>query len=388
MGEASRPDSVISLIGQLKAQGVPESEYERHVTRFLEWKARERKIPLRGNFELTPYCNLDCRMCYVHLDATARVKPRTLPAETWKDLIRQAHAAGMRRAALTGGECLTYEGFDAVYLQLYDLGIHPNILSNGILLDERRLDFFRRYPPHRVQISLYGSSDDAYERVTGHRCHGTVIRNALALRDAGIPLKIAITPNLYMRDDIDALLEQAESLGFAYYINANLIAPRENTGRGIADLPIGEYVRIYKKRNALKHVELEPPEEEELPEESHAGTASRGLRCGAGKSTFGIRHDGVMTPCLSLGGVEAYPLRDGFARAWADISRAAEAYPMPRECGTCVYSPVCIHCAAVHSSAGRPGHCNPRICERTKTMVAEGFIRLPDHHHDRREDHL
>ena len=34
---------------------------------FLDRKAREKGIPLNGQFELTPLCNFDCRMCYTHL---------------------------------------------------------------------------------------------------------------------------------------------------------------------------------------------------------------------------------------------------------------------------------------------------------------------------------
>ena len=40
-------------------------------------KARENDTPISGYFELTPLCNLDCKMCYVHLSDPA-VKERML----------------------------------------------------------------------------------------------------------------------------------------------------------------------------------------------------------------------------------------------------------------------------------------------------------------------
>lgn len=93
----------------------------------------------------------------------------------WKQLMTQAAQAGMRVATLTGGECLTYHGFEELYLHLQELGVEVTVLTNGVLLDERRVRFFQAHPPRKVQISLYGSSEDAYEKVTGHRMFARVI---------------------------------------------------------------------------------------------------------------------------------------------------------------------------------------------------------------------
>ena len=35
----------------------------------MEERTREADVPYSGSFELTPLCNLDCKMCYVHLQA-------------------------------------------------------------------------------------------------------------------------------------------------------------------------------------------------------------------------------------------------------------------------------------------------------------------------------
>ena len=37
------------------------------VTEYLFRKATRQRIPLGGTFELTPVCNMDCRMCYVKM---------------------------------------------------------------------------------------------------------------------------------------------------------------------------------------------------------------------------------------------------------------------------------------------------------------------------------
>lgn len=375
MNNNQEPKNLIELARWMKEKDIPDSQRGTYIDRFLEKKARNQGIPLTGNFELTPLCNLDCKMCYVHLNNEQYKKTDLLPVETWKSLIYQAFNAGMRNASITGGECLTYPGFDEIYLYFHELGIAPGILSNGILID-KKIQLLKKYAPKRVQISLYGSSDDTYEKVTGHRAFNTVYRNLELLRDARIPVKITITPNAYMRDDIIPLLEKAHQLNIPTYINANLIPPRENTGRTVHDLTIDEYVEIYMAHSRMSQKEPISVDLTELPDESHEGIKRYGLICGAGRSSFGIRYDGKMCPCLSLGDITVDALKNGFDIAWKKTNDIARNYPLPEECGLCIYSDRCLPCIAMHTNAPNPGHCDPRICERTKKLMAAGFIPL------------
>ena len=49
---------------------------------YLHSKAAAGGFPVAGNFELTPRCNFNCRMCYVHLsrEEQQRLKERILQA--------------------------------------------------------------------------------------------------------------------------------------------------------------------------------------------------------------------------------------------------------------------------------------------------------------------
>lgn len=376
MTRIHEPNSLIELARALQDGELPQSESKALFDRLIEKKARTHGIPMTGSFELTPLCNLDCKMCYVHLNRTQFDQSSLLSVDTWKSLILQAHKSGMRNASLTGGECLIYPGFEELFLYFHSLGIRPGILSNGILINERIIDLFKHNPPRMIQISLYGSSDDAYERVTGHKVFNLVYRNLLMLRDSGLPVKITITPNAFMRDDFLPLLETAHSLNIPTNINANLIPPRKNTGRIVQDLSIDEYVEIFKLNSRLKNNEPAPLESAELPDESHEETKQYGLRCGAGRSSFGIKYDGSMCPCLSLGEISIDTLKNGFDSAWKQVNAIANSFPLPLECGTCVYRDHCLPCIAMHKNAGIDGHCDTRICERTKKLMAAGFIPL------------
>ena len=378
MTEAREPKSLPELLHKLQSDGVPESEYYRHTNRFLELKARERGVPMHAHFELTPLCNLDCKMCYVHLDGAKFAGRKLLPVEVWKELADQAHRAGTLYISLTGGECLTYPDFDELYLHIWKKGIRINVLSNGVLMDEARVEFFRRYPPREIQITLYGSSDDAYEKVTGKRAFAAVKHNLELLRDADLPVKMAITPNRFMDGDVLPLLELAEALNIPYNINAQLIPPREETGREAEHLPLEQHIELLKIRNRLKNWELTPIDPAELPDENREGTLQCGMRCGAGKSSCGICYDGRLCPCLSLSEVSVDALSLGFSEAWRQINAVASTYPVPAECTGCVYAVRCLTCAAMHKNAPQPGHRDPRICERAKAMISAGIFSLPE----------
>lgn len=42
------------------------------ITEYLHAKAARQGIPLSGTFELTPLCNMNCRMCYVRMSRGAQ----------------------------------------------------------------------------------------------------------------------------------------------------------------------------------------------------------------------------------------------------------------------------------------------------------------------------
>ena len=366
--------NLVEYVRQLKAQGIPEEDNKKLIGRYLEQKARERGIPISGAFELTPFCNLDCKMCYVHLNKHSLATSELLSVFEWKSLIQQAHDAGMRSAMLTGGECLTYPGFDELYLFLHELGVSTDILSNGLLIDEKRIQFFLQHRPQSIKISLYGSCDDAYEKVTGHRVFQKIYHNLELIRDAKLPVYISITPSIFMQDDMAGVIETAESLNIRYEINARLFQPRENTGRTIEDLSLDQYVELYRIRSRYHQKNPIPIAPTEVPEENHDNSKKRGLRCGAGQSSFAIRYDGCVCPCVSLDEFSVSALKIGFQSAWKKVYEYAVNYPVPSECDGCVYRPVCINCQAMHKNAPQVGHCDPQICERIKRLVQEGFL--------------
>lgn len=374
MVDTSKTGDLVSFVKALHMKGTPEKDISKAVGRFLEHKARKERIPLIGTFELTPYCNLDCKMCYVHLSRDKAEDNRLLDVESWKNLIQQAYDAGMRQAKLTGGECLTYPGFEEIYLFLKEKKIRISLATNGVLLDKKHIQFFMQYPPNAIQVSLYGGSEDIYEAVTGHRCFEIVYKNLQELSKSTLPISIAITPNYYNVNSMNQIFEIADSLNIPYRINSLLLNPRNNTGRSLQDLSNEDYVQIFRTWNERKKNVLTPIDPEDLPLESKEGSSNVGIRCGAGRSAFTILYNGKMCPCVSLDELIATPIVDGFVQAWKQVVDLADNYQNPAECVDCVYRRTCLICPAAHKNSLKAGHCDTRICKQTKEYISAGIV--------------
>ena len=378
MGE---PANVFEYLEQLRRKNGRQIQNYKELNRYLDTKAREKGIPINAQFELTPLCNFSCRMCYVHLNPDQLNGQDILPAETWKDLMRQAWEAGMIQATLTGGECLAYPGFDELFLYLHSLGCSVAVLTNGYLLDDKRIRFFQEHTPNIIQVTLYGQNDDVYERVTGRRAFTTVAENIRKAIDAKLPVSLNITPSTFLGEDVLDTVRFAKSLRSEVTINSVIFSPNEETGRSSQKDDPGTdlYVRIYRLLDELDGRETKeftgvlPP----------AGGSSRectecGLLCGGGRSSFVLSWKGMMTACNRMSMICADALHEGVAAAWAKVCREANSWPRVPECEGCLYRDVCNRCAGNVVQFGKPGERPTPLCEQTMNFIRQGVRPLPE----------
>ena len=346
--------------------------------------ARKNDTPISGCFELTPLCNLDCRMCYVHLSDPS-VKARMLTGDQWIDLMDQAIAGGMLSALLTGGEAMTHPDFKRIYMYLVDRGITVRVKTNGILLNRDMIELFTAYPPYIVDVSLYGCDGESYVAVTGHDAFETVTSNIRAAIAAGLHIQLMITPSAYMLPWVDRVMEYAKTLGAEdVSVNAMLMEANPDTDRRMEDfgMSLEENARIHRRQRELfPRTPKTQTEEEaefmgEIPEnEPHI--LPRGLYCNGGRTTFAMNWEGTMGPCL------AFP-RDvicadvktiGFEEAWRQVNRGVKDYTVPQECHTCTHNTKCHYCPTQHKSVAAQHRCVAASCDwrRLQADIAEEY---------------
>ena len=136
------------------------------LSRYLHSKGCRLGLPISGNFELTPRCNFNCKMCYVHLsEEEQRRRGKELSADEWLAAAEKARDAGMVFLLLTGGEPLVRQDFRYLLAELKKMGLMVSVNSNGSLINDDWIEFLKSEPPIRFNITLYGADEAAAKKL-------------------------------------------------------------------------------------------------------------------------------------------------------------------------------------------------------------------------------
>lgn len=349
---------------------------------FLSWKkhfvaeAKKTKTPICGQFELTSRCNLDCKMCYVHNQDSNKLKDCELTTEQWKHIFDQACDMGLLFATLTGGECMLRNDFKDLYLHLINRGVMVSIISNGLLLDDDMINFYKSYPPAAIYVTVYGSCDSAYKKVTGHACFGRVFDTLQRLKNSGLYFKVNVTPSSYIADDYINILKFLHENHYAVgYGDFAVLKKRYDSDATDHRLSADQIIKLSTER-CLLHSKPIPticlPEVGGCAEE-----AELGLTCSAGNALAFVNWEGKMYPCVALVPYGGFSLIEmTYEEAWTKTVDATQKIINPVECSGCAYIKACPKCIINRTLYLNSGHCDPQVCEYTKRLVAAGVKKL------------
>ncbi|MFQ7157250.1 MAG: radical SAM/SPASM domain-containing protein [Merdimonas faecis] len=326
------------------------------VERMLLDQAKRTRTPANGSIELLPLCNMNCDMCYVRLSKKEmEAKGRLRTADEWLEVGRQMKDAGVLFLLLTGGEPFLYPDFRRLYLELRKMGMIITINTNGTLIDEDLAEFFGKYKPRRVNITLYGADEDAYTNL----CHypggyEKTLQGIRLLRENDVDVKVSSSLAQSNKSDLDRLLDIGETLGIPVWVDTYMMpATRER------DLPYNMQVRLEPEEaaregiRAMKRVlgpELFPQyvrqsvERADHPEPAEAKPGH--MSCMAGQCSFTINWQGEMRPCVILTEPAISVFEVGFEAAWKYIVEETHKILLNEKCSTCHMRHLCRTCAA------------------------------------------
>lgn len=334
------------------------------ITEYLHAKAARLHIPLSGTFELTPVCNMDCRMCYVRMSKEQQEAVHPLrTAEEWLSLAAEAKKQGLFYLLLTGGEPFLRPDFQEIFTGLHRMGFILTVNSNGTLIDESVIAWLKKIPPVRINLTLYGASNDTYERLCGNPKGFTQAVKAIhLLKEAGISVKLNCSVTPYNAADLEEIFAFAREEGLIMQATSYMFPPlrKDVTKVGRNDRFAPEEAAYYSARiesllngeedflERMKKRELSglPADSgEDCPEVSGEG---EGIRCRAGKCSFWVTWDGRLLPCGMLPGQGVTDVfQIGFEEAWRQASEAAAAIRLPARCHGCSLRNQCRACAAM-----------------------------------------
>ena len=318
-------------------------------------------VPVSATFELTPRCNLRCRMCYVRL-TPEQMAPigRELTASEWLDFAAQAKEAGLVFLLLTGGEPTLRPDFPEIYEGLSSMGLSISINTNGTLLTPQLRDLWHRLPPAQVNVTLYGLSREDYQAVCGDGNAFDRMEDALRwLKQEGIltHLNTTIIPENLQR--LRNMEDYARQLGLELRVTSYCFPPsRRDPCTGFTRLTAEQAAEaaaldlLWREGSDVlcrRAKELSAP-----PQASCESDTGEQMQCLAAKSQFWMTWNGIMTPCGMLPEPAVLPMDTDFSSAWTRLKDETSLIHLCPECTACEYRSTCMHCAAVtYTETGR-----------------------------------
>lgn len=132
-----------------------------HIRQKVSQNINEKRKLKSATVEINTTCNFRCIHCY-----NQDLKPCIMNLELFKKVINQLVLNGCQVVTLTGGEILLHPNFAEMYKYCFSKGLRVTLFTNGYFID-KYLDLLNNHKPKKIEISLYGSSNEIYKKICG-----------------------------------------------------------------------------------------------------------------------------------------------------------------------------------------------------------------------------
>lgn len=302
-------------------------------------KAFAQCIPISGTFELTPRCNFNCKMCYVHL------QPEEIPqngveltAKEWLRIAKEAKAAGTTWVCVTGGEPLLHPEFPEIWQSLTEMGFFLTLQTNASLVRGKMLDLLERCPPRQAKVTLYGSDDEVYQAVCGVEQGFTRVNEGIHnLMSVGIPVTLVSTIIRQNQDDVERMAFYAYRHKLPWVATGSIKPSLRGASTDALSVAVTEKLEEQRRRD----VEARLREGRFVDLNRKPATYCRDYRLG-----YWVTWNGMMRFCSFMDEPCISARELGFQKAWRGLLEFEETLDWPEECKTCEAAKICARCAA------------------------------------------
>lgn len=321
-------------------------------------------IPISGTFELTPRCNFNCRMCYVHLQPEQIPRyGRELSAGEWLRIAEEAKEAGTTWLCITGGEPLMHPEFETIYRELTQMGFFITLQTNASLIRGKMAKLLEECPPRCAKVTLYGVTDGTYEKVCGVREGFRQVNEGLqTLKSLQIPVQLIST---IIRQNLD----EVEKMAFYAYMNrmpwgatGGVKASARGADSQAREVRVEEKLEEQRKREIQRRLRESPVNLERKP-----CTYCKDYRLG-----YWVTWNGDLRFCSFMNEPQI-PVREmAFSKAWEELIAYEDALDWPEECRTCKVQKACFKCAGeLAAECGNTYSVTEEFCNRVKRYYDE-----------------
>lgn len=146
--------------GKAVPSDISESEKEEQpfpIATFYEKHA----LPTSLHVDLTNACTERCIHCYI-----ADYRPRFLPLDLGKRVLREFREAGGLTVMFSGGECMLHPQFREFIRYAESLNLNFIVMSNLTCCDAEMVAFLAEVKPQFVNVSLYSMTAAEHDKIT------------------------------------------------------------------------------------------------------------------------------------------------------------------------------------------------------------------------------
>lgn len=329
-------------------------------------KAFAEGIPISGTFELTPRCNFNCKMCYVHLKESMIPRyGKELTGDEWIRIAQDAKAAGTAWLCITGGEPLLHPEFPKIWKALSEMGFFLTLQTNASLIQGDIQKLLDQYPPRQVKVTLYGTTDQIYREVCGIDQGFTRANDGIhTLMSMGIPISLVSTVIRQNVNDVENMALYAYRHRLSWMPTDCVKASLRGADSDVSSLRLTEKMEAQRKKGLEKRIQ----EKKYIDPNRKPSTYCKDYRVG-----YWILWDGNMRFCSFLNEPNFSVPKMGFHNAWQQLLEYEEKLDWPRECKMCEANKVCLKCmASIATESGSNEKVPTEYCSKIREWYKRG----------------
>lgn len=289
---------------------IPENEKNNYTSVNCDIKIGELPLgtmisPERVDFLITKHCNLSCKHCFE--GSAPQIPTKSFTYVQMRRFVEQMELAGIKTLKITGGEPFSHPNIDELLNMLVNVHFETMILTNALLLNDKRIDIIKE-GKFQLGISLDGISSSTYDFIRGKGCFVKLKKNIEKLSRNKIVFSVTCTVNKKNYSEINDLIDFVLNKIKA---NTLIISRLRPIGRAVNNAGL---VLNHNENNFIQKLCAEKGRTYGgrliLADDSTMRAKSNGSRitCSAGNSIFAIDENFEVYPCVFAIGHHQYKM--------------------------------------------------------------------------------